>query len=156
MWRLRDSDWNYVNQLKAERPEENRDIEPYAVMRERIICTANNRLDKPHLNALVEATAGMMAPEIAAVAAGYSPSDKLPRRPQFSWCRNPVTGEYCERQLDPVELAGLLRRCGFRAEYRHGFRRFPLSALNGVKFAPLNNFLFKTRPFFMLVAKREG
>jgi hypothetical protein len=156
MWQARDTDWNYINRLKAERPVENRDIQPFAVMREEIVREANPRLGDSEVRAIVDATAGLTAPDISRVAASYTKSTKLPECPELSWCRNPVTGEYCERQLDPVMLRDLMQKVGFRAEYRHGFRRFPLSFFNGIHFLPLNNWLFSRRAFFMLVGRKRG
>ncbi|MGE3317476.1 MAG: class I SAM-dependent methyltransferase [Planctomycetaceae bacterium] len=156
MWQARDTDWNYINRLKAERPVENRDIKPFAVLREEIVREANPRLGDSEVRAIVEATAGLTKPDIARIAASCTSSTKLPERPELSWCRNPITGEYCERQLDPVMLRDLMQKVGFRAEYRHGFRRFPLSLLNGVHYLPLNDWLFSRRAFFMLVGTKRG
>ena len=154
MWRKRDSDWDYINELKAERPIENKDIKPYAVMREQIVRGADPNLGDDDVRAVVEATAGLVEPDIASVATGYASSGQLPRPPRFSWCRNPVTGEYCERQLDPYDVVEMLRSTGFAPQLRHGFRRWPLSWLNstGIKLIDLR--LFRLRPFFILVARK--
>ena len=79
----------------------------------------------------------------------------LPSPPPLSWCRNPMTGEYCERLLNPYEIAGMLEAQGFRASVRHGFRRFPLSLLNGTDIRPLSRFLFNLRPYFIIVGTKE-
>jgi ubiquinone/menaquinone biosynthesis C-methylase UbiE len=154
LWKKRDSDWGFIEQLKRERPEENREIQPYAVMREAIVRRANPRLADSNARTLVGATAGLTEAEIARIALGFTPAGPLPTPPALSWCRNPVTGEYCERQLDPAAVVEMLRSCGFRARFRHGFRRWPLSALNGVRFPPLNAWLFQLRPFFIIVGLR--
>lgn len=154
LWKKRDSDWAFIEQLKRERPEENREIEPYAVMREAIIRKANPALPEADVHALATATAGLTQPAIEPMARGYTGATVLPTPPALSWCRNPVTGEYCERQLDPAAVVDVLRSVGFRAHFRHGFRRWPLRALNGVRLSPLNDWLFQLRPFFIVVGLR--
>jgi ubiquinone/menaquinone biosynthesis C-methylase UbiE len=156
LWKKRDSDWGFIEQLKRQRPEENRDIQPYAVMREAIVRKANPGLPDANARVLVGATAGLTGTEIERIAREFTPASVLPTPPALSWCRNPITGEYCERQLDPTDVVQALRACGFRAHFRHGFRRWPLSALNGVRFPPLNAWLFQLRPFFIVVGLRPA
>jgi ubiquinone/menaquinone biosynthesis C-methylase UbiE len=156
LWKKRDSDWAFIEQLKRERPEENREIEPYAVMREAIVRKAKPSLADANVQALVAATAGLTQREIEWIAREYTPAFSLPTPPALSWCRNPVTGEYCERQLDPAVVVDVLRSVGFRAQFRHGFRRWPLRALNGVRLPVLNDWLFQLRPFFIVVGTRPA
>jgi len=154
LWRKRDTDWDFVEELKRQRPVENREIKPYADMRNEIVRTANTRLSDGDVSAIVQATAGLMQAEIVQIATTFTPASLLPHPPELSWCRNPVTGEYCERQLDPLAVVESMRSCGFLADFRHGFRRWPLSALNGIHFQPLNSWLFQLRPFFIVVGSR--
>lgn len=154
LWRKRDTDWNFVEELKRQRPVENREIKPYADMRNEIVRTANARLSEGDVSAIVQATAGLMKSEIEQIATTFKSASMLPHPPELSWCRNPVTGEYCERQLDPLAVVESMRSCGFLAGYRHGFRRWPLSAFNGLRFRPLNSWLFQLRPFFIVVGAR--
>jgi SAM-dependent methyltransferase len=156
MWAQRDRSQAYVDRLKRERPIENAGIEPYAVMRERIIRSANPHLPASQVSALADATAGMIEPDIRAFAGRYVPGDERPTPPKYSWSRNPVTGEYCERQLDPYELSAEIDAAGFRrSTVRHAFRQFPLRPLNGVQIRPLNVRLFAKRSVFVIVAERE-
>ena len=154
MWVRRDMDWSHIDELKRERPVENRDIQPYAVMREQIVRDANPNLAPDEVQAIVKATAGLTQPEIKSIASNYTTGDRLPKPPELSWCRNPVTGEYCERQLDPYAIAEMMRSLGFHAEIRHGFRRRPLSALNGVRLQPINRLLFQLKAFFIIIGTR--
>ena len=157
MWWQRDTDPDFIEQLKRERPIENRDIQPYAAMRREIILRANPRLTEPDVSEIVAATAGKTDMEIIRLATYYTPGQSLPTRPRSSWCRNPVTGEYCERQLDPYEIADQLSAAGFTAKVRHGFRkRRPLRWLNAIQWRPLNTLLFQKRPFFVVVATKEA
>jgi hypothetical protein len=102
---------------------------------------------------LADATAGMIEPQIREVAAKHQPGDELPTPPKYSWSRNPVTGEYCERQLNPYELADQIDAAGFRSTVRHAFRQFPLRPLNGVQIRPLNVKLFSKRSVFVIVSE---
>ena len=154
MWVRRDMDWSHIDELKRERPVENRDIQPYAVMREQIVRDANPNLAPDEVQAIVNATAGLTQPEIKSIASNYTNGDRLPEPPDLSWCRNPVTGEYCERQLDPYAIAEMMRSLGFHSEIRHGFRRRPLSAWNGVRLQPINRLLFQLKAFFIIIGTR--
>lgn len=156
MWKRRDADWEFIEELKKERPIENRDIQPYSVMRRDIVLGANPSLSESDVKKIVEATAGLTAKEIAPLALSYTQGLELPTPPYSSWCRNPVTGEYCERQLNPFELAESLAAHGFIAEVRHGFRRWPLSWLNSIHIRWLNTMLFNYRSYFIIVAVKPN
>jgi len=78
----------------------------------------------------------------------------LPTLPEHKWCRNPVTGEYCERQLDPFSAKRLMESCGFQTKLVHSFRRFPLNLLNRIPFRPLNLWLFNLRGAFVIVGRK--
>ena len=98
----------------------------------------------------------MVKSEIAALARTYVPGDVLPTPPAASWCRNPITSEYCERLLDPFDLADELRSAGFDVPVQHAFRKLPLRWLNRLNFRPINIELFNYRPFFMICAKKPA
>lgn len=156
MWEERDKSWEHAEWLKEEvRPVEHGQAKPYAAMRAEIIQQSGLELDGDSLARLVEATAGMIRSEIIEAAMAYIATGKLPVRPKFAWCRNPETGEYAERLLDPFELHDLLKAAGFRnVRMRHAFNRFPLWMLNGISFRPLNEFLFNIRGMFILMAEK--
>lgn len=124
-------------------------------MRRRIVQSANPRLSGGEVDRVVVATAGLRDREIAEVAAAHREGSSLPEPPPYSWCRNPVTGEYCERQLDPFAVAGQLRKVGFSVRLRHGFNRWPIRLLNGVRWRPLNLLLFQKNGQFSLVAEKR-
>jgi len=104
----------------------------------------------------VGATAGMIRTEIVEAAEALVQGGTLPVRPEFSWCRNPETGEYAERLLDPFEMRDMLRQRGYKATVRHAFRRFPHRLLNPVSFRPLNEKIFDVRAQFVLVAEKPA
>ena len=151
MWKRRDSDWDFIKELKEKRSEENREIQPYAVMREQIVRRMNPGLSDHEVQAIVEATAGLVKPDIESVARNYNPIKSLPTPPKLSWCRNPLTGEYCERQFDPFAVADMMRSLGLLAHVRHGFRKWPLSWFDGITIRPINRWLFERRRLFIIV-----
>jgi 2-polyprenyl-3-methyl-5-hydroxy-6-metoxy-1,4-benzoquinol methylase len=156
MWKERDSSWEHAEFLKTVRPVEHRDAKPYAVMREEIIRRTNPDIATDVCAQIVAATAGLSEPQIIETTRNYRPGTLLPTPPPFSWCRNPVTGEYAERLLDPFEIAEMLRKRGFKAQILHAFRRFPFRLLNAIAFRPLNVGLFNLRPAFVVVAEKTA
>ncbi len=155
MWAERDTSQEHADWLRTEiRPIEHAAAEPYAVMRRRIIDQQPLALDDAARSALTAATAGMTRAEIATACAKFVADRQLPVPPRLRWCRNPETGEYAERLLDPFELMDSLRRHGFSVSLRHLFRKPPLSWANGVGFAPANRALFRLRPQFVLLARK--
>ncbi len=156
MWAERDGSWDHADWLRKEvRPVEHADAKPYAAMREAILTAIEPPLDPVQIAALVPATAGMIRPEIASAAQAYRAGGPLPVRPEFAWCRNPETGEYAERLLDPFELRDGLKAAGLRnVRLRHGFNRFPFRLANGIGIRAINEWLFDRRPVFILLADR--
>jgi SAM-dependent methyltransferase len=150
MWALRDRSQDYIEQLKRERPIENADIEPYAVMRERMVREANPSLPADDVRRLADATAGLIEPDVRDVARRYAPGAALPTPPTNAWSRNPVTGEYCERQLNPFDLADEIRRAGFTSRVLHAFRPLPLRALNPVRSRRVSRRIFARRAVFVI------
>jgi len=155
MWKERDGSWEHAEWLKREiRPVEHAEAKPYAAMREAILSEEHS-FAKDDLVKVVTATAGMTRPEIKQAATTFKESRKLPTPDPFGWCRNPETGEYAERLLDPFELRDMLKDAGFRnVQLRHGFTKFPHRLLNGVALRPLNEFLFDRRGVFLLLAEK--
>lgn len=154
-WDDRDNSWEHVNWLKAEvRPVEHADAQPYGVMREARIRAAAPDLSDGDVAKLRKATAGMIYPEIDEAVARFKRDGSLPTPDRFRWCRNPETGEYSERLLDPFELRDMLAKRGFEVKLRHLARKFPLKQLNGIEFKPLNKLLYARSPHFVLVAKK--
>jgi len=154
-WDNRDNSWEHVNWLKEEvRPVEHADAQPYGVMREARIRAAAPDMGDGDVAKLRKATAGMIYPEIDEAVAQYKRDGSLPTPDPFRWCRNPETGEYSERLLDPFELRDMLAKRGFDVKLRHLARKFPLKQLNGIEFKPLNKLLYARSPHFVLVAKK--
>lgn len=153
-WHDRDSSWEHAEWLKSEvRPVEHADAKPYAAMREEIIRAFAPGLGNDAVAALREATAGMIRSEIEQAVTEYKAFRTLPKRDPYSWCRNPETGEYSERLLNPFELADMLKARGFEVELRHLFRKLPYRLFNRSPW-PISRLLFRLRPEFVLVARK--
>ncbi len=156
MWKQRDTSAEFIQELRRERPEENRDAEPYAMMREKILHEAFPQLVPQTVRMLTDATAGQVQFDILVSAGRYLQDGSLPRRSRYAWCRNPRTGEYCERQFNPFELKQQLRSIGFRVRLLQTFRRGgPLRLLSRFDCPPLNRLLFRWRESFVLACVRN-
>jgi ubiquinone/menaquinone biosynthesis C-methylase UbiE len=151
MWKERDESVEHAEFLKTVRPVEHANAEPYGKTRERIVRAAAPKLSDADVARIVHATAGMIRSEIETLVKAYTPQTRLPERPKFKWCRNPETGEYAERLLNPFELQDMLRARGFQTRIGHGFQRFPFTLANNIQFAPLNQYLYDKRGLFYVV-----
>lgn len=156
MWSKRDLSWEFVRKLQEERPEENRGIKPYAAMREEVIRRVHGELDDHAIQSLVHATAGQTDSEILASVEEYLDNGSLPTRPEYSWCRNPLTGEFCERQFDPFEVKSDLKSHGFRVRLLQDIRRGGLLGVLGrIDLGWFHRVVFKYRSGFVLVARKR-
>ncbi|NUS99892.1 MAG: class I SAM-dependent methyltransferase [Sphingomonas sp.] len=154
-WTDRDQSWAHVEWLKTEvRPIEHAQAKPFGVMREDRVRSVAPHLDDDAVAKLRHATAGMIYPEIDRAVERYQLDGQLPTRDEYGWCRNPETGEYSERLLDPFELRRMLIDAGFKVQLRHMFRKMPLRLLNRSISRTLSLHLFKLRPQFVLVATK--
>jgi len=154
MWRERESSWEWIEKLKNWRPIEHGQAKPFAVMREDIVRQANARLDDKAIAIIVENSAGLLKSEIASLSRTYREGMKFPVVGEYDRCRNPETGEYAERLLDPFRLAGMLEQSKLKTQVRHWFRRFPLNLANGIQFRLLNKCLFKLRGIFLVIGQK--
>ncbi len=155
MWVERDTSWEHTEWLKKEiRPVEHGNARPYAAMRANYVKRAGQTLDQSSIDKLVAATAGMIDSEIEQATRAYVSTGALPTPPKFSWCRNPETGEYAERLLDPFELKDLLDKTGFRTNVGHAFTKYPYSLLNYIHLRPLSIKIFERRRLFVLLAEK--
>jgi SAM-dependent methyltransferase len=157
MWQDREHSWDWIEKLKHWRPIEHGNAKPFAVVREEIVRAANPSLDDANVKIVVENTAGLLKSGIEELAKNYGRGMSFPVIGKYDKCRNPETGEYAERLLDPYELARMLRETGFETKIRHAFRKFPLNLTNWIQFRPVNNFLFDLRGIFVIYAvKPDG
>lgn len=154
MWKERDTSWSHAEHLRTVRPVEHADARPYSSMREIIVEQTRPELNREDRRRIVEATAGLTRTDIVDATNAFCAGHELPTPPAHGWCRNPETGEYAERLLDPFEMLETLKQYDFKARVVHAFRRLPLRMLNSVRWPALNKFLFNLRPVFVIVAER--
>jgi len=110
--------------LKKRSPEAESGSEPYKVTRLRMIRNYDPALNEPDVSKLADASAGLWGKQIEAAVDSFRATGRLPVPPTLSWCREPTTGEYCERLLDPIQVAQDLRDAGFRVRlYTRRIRR---------------------------------
>src|ERR1039458_2801897 len=119
MWNKRDHSWEWSEYLRSIRPIEHKEARPFNAVPEEIVRAANPGLEPHVVKMLGEATAGMLKPQIETIAANFTIGTVLPVKPDYDWCRNPLTGEYAERLFDPFALSELLRHAGFIPKVRH-------------------------------------
>lgn len=156
-WDERDNSWEHVEWLKSKvRPVEHAEAKPYGVMREDRIRELALDLAEAQVRALRQATAGQVYADLGPAIQTYKRDGTLPRRDEFGWCRNPETGEYSERLLDPFELADMLKARGFAVQLRHLFRKFPHRFFNNLGVRALQKQVFKIRPHFVIVATKPA
>ena len=152
-WERRDGDWDYINELKSRKPEEMQGIEPYRETRSRMIREVRDDLDDESVAKLAKATAGLVEADIREIGLNFKTDVDLPEPPKWSWCRDPETGEYVERLLDPFQLRDDIKAAGFdRCEVRLPFRRQPLRLMNGVTIDAFQKLIFKKKADFLLLA----
>jgi ubiquinone/menaquinone biosynthesis C-methylase UbiE len=156
-WQERDDSWEHANWLRDEvRPVEHANAKPYGVMREEHIRKIAPELSDGDVAKLRAGTAGMIYREIDQALADFKRDGTVPTRDEYRWCRNPETGEYSERLLDPFELEDMLKARGFKVRLRHLFRKFPYRLLNETGLRAVQKRVFNIRPHFVLVAKKPA
>ena len=65
---------------------------------------------------LSEQTAGMFGNEIFEAVEEFKEKGKICNRPKFRY-RNPITGEFPEREINPFDLKMMLIKRGFKASF---------------------------------------
>lgn len=154
MWRERETSWDWIEKLRNWRPIEHGGAKPFAVMRAEIVRAANPTLTDLEVKSIVEGSAGLLKLEIEKIAKNYRSGIEMPILGEYDRCRNPETGEYAERLLNPYMLADMLVETGFKTVVRHMFRKFPLNLANSIQFHPLNKILFNVRGIFVILATK--
>jgi SAM-dependent methyltransferase len=155
MWPERDESWEHARWLKEEvRPVEHADAKPYSAMREEMIRSVQPNISEEDMKRLVYATAGLAKDELYQAAEAFVSNGTLPVRPELSWCRNPETGEYAERLLDPFAIADGLKAVGFKVSIQHCFRKSPFNLINSIGIRSINKAIFRKKALFILVAEK--
>jgi hypothetical protein len=85
---------------------------PFADMRREMILQLEPNFSSPELKYLVDKTVGMYGKEIESAVYEYKEAGKVRSRKGFKF-RNPRTGEFPERPLNPFRISKILRDQGF-------------------------------------------
>lgn len=85
---------------------------PYGEMRKKIILNLKPTCNPSKLQYLVKKTAGMYGKELESAVSEFNKTGKIENRKSFKY-RNPKTGEFPERPLNPYMIIKALRSRGF-------------------------------------------
>jgi SAM-dependent methyltransferase len=89
---------------------------PFIEVRERMILEKFPQMDKKKLRFLSKRTAGMFGYEIFDAVETFEKTGTIPVEPGFRY-RNPVTGEFPEKEINPVLLRTMLVERGFKTTF---------------------------------------
>ena len=120
------------------------------------------QMDSKKLRLLSRKTAGMFGGEIFEAVREFEETGKISKRPEFSY-RNPMTGEYPEKEINPFLLKKTLQRVGFEVSfiphfYSESFRNFEMTVKRFYywieKYLPIAH-LFLSPGFALLGVKKK-
>jgi ubiquinone/menaquinone biosynthesis C-methylase UbiE len=89
---------------------------PYFTIRQKMILENFPQMDPVKIEFLSRATAGMFGDEIFKAVEDFEKNGKVVNKPAFPY-RNPTTGEYPEKEINPFSLRKLLEGAGFEASF---------------------------------------
>jgi len=89
---------------------------PFIEVRKRMILEKFPQMDREKIQLLSRETAGMFGDEIFEAVEKFEITGRLPARPKFRY-RNPVTGEFPEREFNPIRLKVMLRQKRFETAF---------------------------------------
>ena len=89
---------------------------PYVAIRQRMILDKFPHMDSLKTDFLSRSTAGMVGEEIFKAVEEFEKNGKLTQKSVFRY-RNPITGEYPEREINPCSLKGMLQKLGFAVSF---------------------------------------
>jgi len=136
---------------------------PYFEVRRKMIQERFPQMGLEKVNFLSEETSGMYGTEIYEAVEEFEKSGVISGRPKFRY-RNPMTGEFPERELNPFTLKCLLKEIGFEVRF---IPHFYSASFNDIemtmkrifywmgKYIPIGH-LFLSPGFALLGKKRSG
>ena len=89
---------------------------PFIEVRRKMILEKFPQMDREKIQLLSQETAGMFGNEIFEAVEKFEKTGKIPARPKFRY-RNPMTGEFPEREINPFRLKTMLIKRGFEASF---------------------------------------
>ena len=153
MWRRRDSDPTYLEELRRVRPQDNKSTRPYLDMRRDTIRSEFPHLPEEQVRDLARRTMGLVRDEVIESVSLALAGKPMLQPDRKALARDPETGEYCERLLDPFEVREAAREAGFEVSLRpdsHTHLRWFLFHESRL----LNPLLFRMKPGFVVFATR--
>jgi ubiquinone/menaquinone biosynthesis C-methylase UbiE len=93
---------------------------PYFTIRQKMILDKFPQMDAVKIDFLSRATAGMFGEEIFKAVDDFEKKGKIPNKPKFRY-RNPITGEYPEKEINPFTLKHMLEKKGFEVSFSPHF-----------------------------------
>lgn len=89
---------------------------PYIEIRRKLINEKFPQISTEKIDFLSQETAGMFGEEIFSAVKEFEKDGKMPHKPIFPY-RNPITGEFPEKEINPFRLGGLLKKRGFEVSF---------------------------------------
>ena len=89
---------------------------PYFEVRKKMIHERFPQMGLEKVDFLSRETSGMFGNEIYEAVREFEKSGVISDRPKFRY-RNPMTGEFPEKELNPFNLKGVLRKIGFEVSF---------------------------------------
>jgi SAM-dependent methyltransferase len=99
---------------------------PYLTIRQKMIRDGFQQMDQSKIDFLSRATAGMFGEEIVKAVEDFENKGKIPSKSIFPY-RNPITGEYPEKEINPFTLKHILQKKGFEVSFASYFYSSSLS-----------------------------
>ncbi len=136
---------------------------PYFEVRQKMILKEFPQMDSEKLKLLSKKSAGMFGVEILQAVRDFKETGKISKRPKFRY-RNPITGEFPEKEINPFSFKKILERLEFEVSfvphfYSESFRDFEMAVKRlyylAEKHLPMAH-LFLSPGFALLGVKKRG
>jgi len=118
-------------------------------MRKRMILELEPECDPAHLEYLVKKTAGMYGEEIQSAVLEFRQRGKIKNQKSFKY-RNPKTGEFPEKPINPFMVSKFLKKRGFKCQALPTFFSVKPSGFKGIMKKGLG-FIFNLIPTLSFV-----
>jgi len=89
---------------------------PFIEVRQKMILEKFPQMDREKVQLLSQETKGMFGNEIFEAVEKFQKTGRIAARPKFRY-RNPMTGEFPEREINPFRLKMMLIKRGFEASF---------------------------------------
>lgn len=89
---------------------------PYVEVRQKMILDQFPQMDTQKAKLLSKKTVGMCGIEIFEAVREFEEKGEISKRPKFRY-RNPITGEFPEKEINPFRLGGLVKKMGFEVSF---------------------------------------